>query len=109
MRVPALSSSLLLLGALACVARGATEEPPTVNTAVAVEQEQEEVITTSLAMAKMGKDLQAPAPVEAAVEPAPSRWVGGVGGVREGERGRERERDRGGGGMSVCLSVCMYV
>lgn len=79
MRVPTLSSSILLLGALAaasCRAQQAPEQQP--------QQQPEEVITTSRAMAKMGKQLQQAMPVPepaAPVEPAAasSRWVeGGV-------------------------------
>lgn len=77
MRVPTLSTSILLLGALAAASCRAQQQPAAEPQApqpqlLAQEQEQEEVITTSLAMAKMGKQ-QAPFPEPPTA--APSRWV----------------------------------
>lgn len=79
MRVSTLSTSILLLGALAAASCRAQQQPAAEPQApqpqlLAQEQEQEEeeVITTSLAMAKMGKQ-QAPFPEPPAA--APSRWV----------------------------------
>jgi hypothetical protein len=94
MRVPALSSSVLLLSALACaasVARADTTLTPTEPAAA-------EVITTSLALAKMGK-AQAALP-EPAVEPtarcvrAGGRWIGS-----------SRNRSFGGVGVWVWIDL----
>jgi len=63
MRVPALSSSVMLLSALACAASVARADTTTTEPVA----EPVETITTSLALAKMGK---AQAALQALAEPA---------------------------------------